>query len=261
MVVLRKKYKRSSIGCKENQVLRTAFFWSCTALVTIVLGLCAFITFPFDRRGKVVHLYARLWGWLALKFNGVRVQVTGLEHINTKKPSIYMCNHLGSFDIFVLLAYLPGQFRWLAKSELFRIPIMGWGMSAAGYISLDRSERKKAYRSMEIAARKIKERASVVIFPEGARTFDGLLQPFMNGGFTLAIKGGIPIIPITILGTYEIMPRTTKRVKKGNVRIVIDRAIETKGLTMRDRRQLMQEVERRIRANLPPPARGHAHAA
>ena len=242
-------------------MLRTAFFWSCTAIVTIVLGICAFITFPFDRRGTVVHLYAKLWGWLALKFNGVKVEITGLEHINPKKPSIYMCNHQGSFDIFVLLAYLPGQFRWLAKSELFKIPIMGWGMSAAGYISLDRSERKKAYRSMEIAARKIRERASVVIFPEGARTFDGAMLPFMNGGFTLAIKGEIPIIPITIDGTYEIMPRTTKRVKKGNVRIVIDQPIETKDLTMQDRRQLMQEVERRIRANFPSPARGHAHAA
>ena len=242
-------------------MLRTAFFWSCTAIVTIVLGICAFITFPFDRRGTVVHLYAKLWGWLALKFNGVKVEITGLEHINPKKPSIYMCNHQGSFDIFVLLAYLPGQFRWLAKSELFKIPIMGWGMSAAGYISLDRSERKKAYRSMEIAARKIRERASVVIFPEGARTFDGALQPFMNGGFTLAIKGGIPIIPITIHGTYEIMPRTTKRVKKGNVRVVIDPPIETTGLTMQDRRQLMQEVERLIRANLPPPARGQTDAA
>jgi len=236
-------------------------FWCCTAIVTTLLGICAFITFPFDRRGTVVHLYARLWGWLALKFNGVKVQVTGLEHLDPKRPSIYMCNHLGSFDIFALLAYIPGQFRWLAKVELFRIPILGWGMSAAGYISLDRSERRKAHRSMEIAARKIREGTSVVIFPEGARSFDGVLQPFMNGGFTLAIKAGVPIVPITIDGTWEIMPRTTKRVKKGTIRIVIDRAIETKVLTMQDRRQLMQEVERRIRANLPLPARVHADAA
>jgi 1-acyl-sn-glycerol-3-phosphate acyltransferase len=242
-------------------VLRTAFFWCCTAIVTIVLTMCVFITFAFDRRGKMAHLYARLWGWLALKFNGVKVQVTGLEHIDPKKPSIYMCNHQGSFDIFALLAYIPGQFRWLAKAELFRIPILGWGMSGAGYISLDRSERKNTYRSMEIAARKIRERASVVIFPEGARSIDGVLQPFMNGGFTLAIKGEIPIVPITIDGTWAIMPMTTKRVKKGTIRIVIDRAIETKGLTMQDRRRLMQEVRMKIRANLPASAKGHADAA
>ncbi|OGP54304.1 MAG: hypothetical protein A2Y65_11005 [Deltaproteobacteria bacterium RBG_13_52_11] len=220
----------------------------------------AFVTFLFDRQGRVIHLYARLWGWLILKANGVRVQVTGLEHIDSRKPSIYMCNHQGSFDIFALLAYLHAQFRWLAKAELFRIPILGWAMSTAGYISLDRSEKKKAYRSMEIAARKIKEGTSVVIFPEGSRSLDGVLQPFMNGGFTLAIKAGIPICPITIDGTWAIMPRTTLRIKKGAIRIVIERPIKTTEFTMKDRRQLMEEVKGRISANLLLPVRRHADA-
>jgi 1-acyl-sn-glycerol-3-phosphate acyltransferase len=114
---------------------------------------------------------------------------------------------------------------------------------------------------MEIAARKIREETSVVIFPEGARSFDGAMQPFMNGGFNLAIRAGVPIVPITIHGTWEIMPRTTKRVKKGNIRVVIDQPIETKGCTMKDRRRLMAETERRIRANLPAPAQGQADAA
>jgi 1-acyl-sn-glycerol-3-phosphate acyltransferase len=134
-------------------------------------------------------------------------------------------------------------------------------MSTAGYISLDRSKRKKAYRSMEIAARKIKEGTSVVIFPEGSRSFDGALQPFMKGGFTLAIAAGAPICPISIDGTWAIMPRTSLRMKKGNVRLVIDRPIETAGLTMKDRKPLMKEVERRIRSNLHLSARGHADAA
>jgi 1-acyl-sn-glycerol-3-phosphate acyltransferase len=243
-------------------LLRTIFVWTCASIFTTVLAICAYLTFPFDRRGRVVHrLYARLWGWLILKANGVKVQVAGLEHLDPGKTCIYMCNHLGSFDIFALLAYLPVQFRWLAKVELFRIPILGWGMRAAGYISLDRSKRRLAYESMEIAARKIREETSVVIFPEGSRSFDGAMQPFMNGGFTLAIKAGVPIVPISIDGTWEIMPRTTKRVKKGKIRIVIEPSIETKDLTMKDRKRLMEETERRIRANLPSPARGHANAA
>jgi len=243
-------------------LLRTIFVWTCAAIFTTVLTICALLTLPFDCRGRAVHLlYARLWGWLILKANGVQVQVAGLEHIDPRKTCIYMCNHLGSFDIFALLACLPVQFRWLAKVELFRIPILGWGMRAAGYISLDRSQRRQTYQSMEIAARKIREETSVVIFPEGARSFDGVMQPFMNGGFTLAIRAGVPIVPITIHGTWEIMPRTTKRVKKGNIRIVIDRPIETKDCTMKDRKRLMEETERRIRANLPAPARGHADAA
>ncbi len=243
-------------------MLRTIVVWTLVGIVTIVLAICAFLTVPFDRRGRMVHLlYARPWGWLILKIAGAKMEVIGLEHIDLRKTYIYMCNHLGSFDIFALLACLPGQFRWLAKSELFRIPILGWGMRAAGYTSLDRSKRRSTYESMEICARKIREETSVVIFPEGARSFDGAMQPFMNGGFNLAIRAGVPIMPITIHGTWEIMPRTTKRVKKGKIRVVIDHPIETKGCTMKDRRRLMAETERRIRANLPAPVRGEADAA
>ena len=242
-------------------MLRTIFVWSCLVFFTVVLGICALLTFPFDRRGNVIHRYARLWGWLILKANGVKVQVTGLEHINHRNPSIYMCNHQGTFDIFVLLAYLPVQFRWVAKVGLFRIPILGWAMSTAGYISLDRTKRKRAYRGMEIAARKVREGTSVVMFPEGSRSYDGALQPFMNGGFTLAIRSEVPICPITLDGTWAIMPRTTLRIKKGTVRIAIERAIETVGLTMQDRKRLKQEVERKIRANIPVSPRERADAA
>jgi 1-acyl-sn-glycerol-3-phosphate acyltransferase len=221
----------------------------------------AFVTFLFDRRGRMIHLYARLWGWLILKANGVKVQVTGLEYIDTKKPSIYMSNHQGTFDVFTLLAYLPVQFRWLAKVGIFRIPVLGWAMSTAGYISLDRSKRKRTYRGMEIAAQKIKEGTSVVIFPEGSRSFDGALQPFMNGGFTLALKAEVPIVPITINGSWAIMPRTTLRIKKGNIQLIIQRPIETRNLTMKDRKQLKQKVKKKIKLNLHLPTRSHSDAA
>jgi len=224
--------------------------WTWIVIFTLSLGAMAFITFPFDRHGHVIHRYARWWGWLILKTNGVRVEVQGKEYLDDRRPRIYVCNHQGSFDIFSLLAYLRVPFRWLAKAELFKIPILGWAMRTAGYISLDRSAKKKAYQSMELAACKIKEGTSVVIFPEGSRSFDGALQPFMNGGFTLAIKAGVPICPVAIAGSWHIMPRTTLRIKKGNIRITISEPIETKGLTMQDRRPLMQQVEDRIREAL-----------
>ena len=185
----------------------------------------------------------------------------GLEHVDHRQPAIYMCNHQGTFDIFVLLAHLPIQFRWVAKVGLFRIPVLGWAMSTAGYISLDRSKRKRAYRGIEIAARKIREKNSVVMFPEGSRSYDGTLQPFMNGGFTLALRAGVPICPITIDGSWALMPRTTLRIKRGTVRIVIGQPIKTAGLTMKDRKRLMREVEEKIRANLPVRPGEHADAA
>ena len=231
-------------------MLRTIFGWTWIVIFTLSLGAMAFITFPFDRRGRVIHRYARWWGWLILKANGVRVEVQGKEYLDDRRPCIYVCNHQGSFDIFSLLAYLRVPFRWLAKAELFKIPILGWAMRTAGYISLDRSAKKKAYQSMEMAARKIKEGTSVLIFPEGTRSLDGTLQPFMNGGFTLAIKAGVALCPVAIVGSWQIMPRTTLRIKKGNISIIISEPIETKGLTMRDRRPLMQQVENRIREAL-----------
>jgi len=231
-------------------VPRTMFVWTCIVIVTLILGAMAFITFPFDRRGHVIHRYARWWGWLILKANGVRVKVQGTEYLDDRRPCIYVCNHQGSFDIFSLLAYLRVPFRWLAKAELFKIPILGWAMRTAGYISLDRSAKKKAYQSMELAARKIKEGTSVVIFPEGSRSLDGALQLFMNGGFTLAIKAGVPVCPVAIAGSWQIMPRTTLRIKKGNIGIIISEPIETKGLTMQDRRPLMQQAEDLIRKAL-----------
>ena len=242
-------------------MIRTVFVWSCVAIFTLVLGALAILTFPFDRKGNAVHQYARLWGWLIILVSGVSVTVEGLKHVDARSPHIYMCNHMGSFDIFALLAYLPVQFRWLAKAELFKIPVLGVAMKTAGYISLDRSERKAAYRSMEVAARTIKDGTSVVIFPEGSRSLDGSLQAFMKGGFTLAIRAGVPIVPIMIEGTWHIMPRHSLMIRKGAIRIVIDRPIPTQGLALKDRETLMKRVEAVIRRHLPAEMRGCVDAA
>jgi len=242
-------------------MIRTITVWAWISLVTVMLGFLAFITFPFDRRGNMVHRYARLWGWLIIKVSGCPVMVRGLEHVPSERPCIFMCNHMGSFDIFALLAYLPVQFRWLAKAELFRIPIMGWAMRTAGYISLDRAGRRRAYESIERAARTIRKGTSVVIFPEGSRSPDGGLYPFMKGGFTLAIKAQVPIVPVAIQGSWEIMPRDRLRVCKGAIRIVVDRPVETDGLTMKDRDRLMNQVEKIIRSNVGIDNSGCMYAA
>jgi 1-acyl-sn-glycerol-3-phosphate acyltransferase len=153
-----------------------------------------------------------------------------------------MSNHQGSYDIFALLGHLPFQFKWLAKKEIFSIPILGWAMKATGYIFIDRQATRETVKAMKNAAEKIHEGMSVVIFPEGSRSPDGSVQPFKKGGFTLAIKSKVPIIPVAIIGSREIIQKGKLSVYPGSISIRIDRPVETKGSTMKDREALMDQL-------------------
>jgi 1-acyl-sn-glycerol-3-phosphate acyltransferase len=218
-------------------------------IALLILGIVIFITYPFDRRGKVIHHYGRLWGKIALLVNRVKVRVEGIEHLKGEGPYIFMSNHQGTYDIFALLGHLPFQFRWLAKKELFSVPFFGWVMAAAGYVNVDREGTRKTVEAMNEAAQKIREGMSVVIFPEGSRSPDGSIQPFKKGGFTLAIKSKVPIIPISIIGSREIMPKGKLTVTSGEIRIRIDHPIETQNYSLKDRKSLMEKVRQTISKN------------
>ena len=230
-------------------MFRTVFVWFSIVLATLVLGFLAFVTYPFDPSGRIVHHYARLWGKVALLANRVSVRIEGLERVREKGPYIFMSNHQGSYDIFALLGCLPFQFRWLAKKELFSIPFFGWTMAAAGYISIDREGSRETVEAMNEAARKIREGMSVVIFPEGSRSPNGSIQPFRKGGFTLAIKSQVPIVPIAIAGSWEIMPKDTWRLAAGNIRMRIGDPVETRQYSLRERKILMEKVNAAILSN------------
>jgi 1-acyl-sn-glycerol-3-phosphate acyltransferase len=230
-------------------MIRTIFVWSCIVIATLVLGFFAFITYPFDRKGRMVHRYARLWGKVPLLANRVKVKVEGMEQLEGEGPYIFMSNHQGSFDIFALLGYLPFQFKWLAKKELFSIPFFGWTMAAAGYISIDREGTRKTVQSINEAARKMREGMSLVIFPEGSRSPNGSIQPFKKGGFTLAIRSKVPIIPIAITGSREIMPKEKLTATSGEIKIRMDLPIETKNYSLKDRESLMERVNQVISRN------------
>lgn len=230
-------------------MIRTIFVWSSIVIATLVLGVFAFVTYPFDRRGKVGHHYARLWGKTALLANRVKVKIEGMEHLNGKGPYIFMSNHQGSYDIFALLGHLPFQFKWLAKKELFSIPFFGWTMAAVGYISIDRGGTRDTVGAMNEAARKIRDGMSVVIFPEGSRSPDGSIQVFKKGGFTLAIKSKVPIVPIAISGSRDIMPKDKLTATSGEIRIRVGHPIETESFSLKDRESLMRKVREVITKN------------
>jgi len=230
-------------------MIRTIFVWTCIVIATLVLGVLTLVSYPLDRKGRIGHCCARMWGRVALLANRVKVKVEGLEKIKSKGPFIFMSNHQGSYDIFVLLGHLPFQFKWLVKKELFSIPFFGWAMSAAGYISLDRQGTRETVEAMNEAAQKIRDGMSVTIFPEGSRSPDGSIQPFKKGGFSLALKAKVPIVPISLSGSREIMPKDRLTASSGEIRIRIGDPIETEPYSMKDRNALMDKVSETISDN------------
>jgi 1-acyl-sn-glycerol-3-phosphate acyltransferase len=223
-------------------VIRTLLAGMWFVLETMVLCFIAIAMSFFVRSGNPIHKIAVIWAKLILFFCRIRVTVNGLSNIEPAKSYIYMCNHQSNFDIAVLLAYLPVQFRWLAKAELFKIPIFGRSMRAAGYISIDRFNRPSAFDSIRVAAEKIKEGISVMIFPEGTRSLDGKIRPFKKGGFILAVDAGVPIVPIILHGTRAIMPKGRFWFQPGPVIMDIQKPIATAGYTRESKNELMEQV-------------------
>lgn len=188
----------------------------------------------WDRSGNTSHRISSLWARSLCKLNGIHVEIKGLENISKDRAQIFVANHQSFFDIFALSGYLPVQIRWVAKASLFKIPFVGWSMKAAGYISVDRSNKKKAYQSFVATVEKIKQGNSVVIFPEGTRSEDGTIGPFKKGGHLLAIRAKAPMVPLTLIGTGNIIKKGSLIIKPGPVKIIVSPPTLTDTETSKD---------------------------
>ncbi|MEJ2364254.1 MAG: lysophospholipid acyltransferase family protein [Deltaproteobacteria bacterium] len=237
-------------------MLRSLLFYIILFLATVLCSLGVICTAFVSPASNSTHLLARLWARSLLFAAGVKVQMEGLDNINLEEAYVFAANHQSQFDIFTLLGHLPTQFRWLAKKELFRIPILGAAMKGAGYIPIDRSNRKEAFRSIDLAATRVREGTSVVIFPEGTRSLDGKLQSFKKGGFYLAIKSKRPIVPVSISGAFSILPKKGFRVRPQLVKVYVGEPVPTKDITPENRNWLISEIRRRIQEKLPPQEKG-----
>ena len=192
------------------------------ALLIILLGL-------FYRYGKYVYGITRLWTWMILMIGGVGLKVTGLSHIDPKRQYIFMVNHQSHIDIPVLIQSLPSfQLRWIAKRELLWVPFFGWAMWAAKHITVDRSDRMDALGSLKKAKERMKGGISLVIFPEGTRSGDGHLLPFKRGGLLLAVRTQTPIVPVTISGSWAILPKGDWRIRGGQIEVTVGAPVSVK---------------------------------
>jgi len=164
---------------------------------------------------------ASLWSRLICQWNGIRVEITGAENILTNQPQIFIANHQGYYDIFALAGYLDVQLRWVSKAILFRIPFMGWAMSAARYISVERNDRKQSYQAFLKTLEAINMGSSIVVFPEGTRSEDGSICDFKKGSQLLAQRADVPMVPITIIGTRSIIRKGSIVIHPGPIKVII----------------------------------------
>lgn len=200
----------------------------------------------FDKDGRIQHDLARTWARLILATCMAPVDVTGLEKLDTSRPYVYAANHISAFDIPVLYATLPIQFRIVALIDIFRRPFVGWHLRRSGQIPIDMSTPRATFKSLHSGIEDLKQGLSVVIFPEGGRSANGELQPFFNGAFYMATKAQVDVVPLAIVGTFEMLPMNTFHIKPRRLKLIVGAPILTKGMTTHDMEKLAEQTKAAI---------------
>jgi 1-acyl-sn-glycerol-3-phosphate acyltransferase len=216
--------------------------------VSLIFAVLAILSIPFDRgTGRLFHKVGRAWAIVTLFVTGVRVRVAGLDRLRRDRAYIYVSNHASLFDIPVVFAGIPDDIRVVYKKELERIPVFGWGLKMGAYISIERGHGPRAARSLEEAVRKMRQGASLLLYAEGTRTMDGRLQQFKRGAFNLALRAGVPVVPLTINGTFSILRKHSILIRPGTAHLILGDPIEPNGTTGRGAElELMDTVHREI---------------
>lgn len=235
--------------------LRSALFTApLIVLTTIVLGTASLLASLFDASGAAPHRLARAWGKVLLAVSFIRVRAEGLERIDPRGRYVFVSNHASYMDIPAILSVAPFEFRFFAKKSLFRIPFLGTHLGRAGHIPVDRSSPRASLKSMAEGARMIAERRiSVLLFPEGGRSPKGLRE-FREGAAYIAIKAGVPVVPVAIAGMRPLLPMGSLYVRSGKALVRIGDPIPTAGLKLADRQELTGRLYQEIARLLEEPA-------
>ncbi len=217
-------------------------------LSTVIMGSISFACSLFDRTGNTQHQVARAWARQLLGIGGVRVHVEGLERIQPGGSYIFVSNHVSFMDTPVLIAHLPVQFRFLAKRGLFQVPFLGNHLHRAGHIPIPRDDIRGMLKALTFAAEVVQQRRiCLLVFPEGGRTHEGLgLQEFKDGAAYLAVKSGVPVVPIGLIGMEHILPMGSSHVRSGQARMRIGVPIPTAGLSLKEHKALTQQLRQEV---------------
>lgn len=227
-------------------MLRSLLIIFIGAIFTIVCSIVAIIIGIFGPYSKAANGLVRYWAKGLINLSGIKLEITGQDKIVGQPPSVYISNHQSLFDILAVVISIPGTARFIAKKELFRIPIFAQGLKLIGTIKIDRGNSAKARETINEAIQIIKRGVSVIIFPEGTRSKDGKIKPFKKGGFVLATQGKIPIVPLVISGSLHIMAKQNMRLRKGKIKVEFLDPIVTDNMSYEDRNILMEKVRQNI---------------
>lgn len=224
-------------------ILRTILTWTVGVLATIVGATSALVVVLINPTSpaieSIIHWWSRAWLWAS----GTRLTVEGADNIDPTQSYIVVANHLSTLDIMVCFLAVPLPIRYLAKKELFRIPLLAPAMRAIGIIEVDRAARSAIHSSVNRQAKELlAHNRSLIIYPEGTRPRDGVMKPFKKGAFTMAIASGLPVLPLSIHGTYEAAVPGKPWFRGGPVTAVVDPAIATANLTQADSDALRDQV-------------------
>jgi 1-acyl-sn-glycerol-3-phosphate acyltransferase len=228
------------LSCLRSYVIFDPLIWA----YTVLLGTVSIPVSLFGDKDRILHGFARFWSQLILGTILSPVNVIGLAQIDTTKPHVYAVNHASALDIPVLYVHLPFQFRIAFKKELLSYPIVGWHLKRSGQVTIDQQNPSRSIGSIRTALKSLKAGMPLVIFPEGGRTPDGEIKPFLPGAFFLAIKAQLDIVPIALVGTYELLPMNTYHIKPRPLEMRVGEPISTTGLTLEDLGAISTRVRR-----------------
>jgi 1-acyl-sn-glycerol-3-phosphate acyltransferase len=231
-------------------MLRIVWLAITALFVTIPLSSATIVVAVFRSTSPIIDWIMRTWGTLLVKAAGIDLHVENVDRLDRNQRYILVANHYSYLDIPCIVAVIPQPIRFMAKVSLFKIPIFGWSLDRAGFIPIDRKNRRTAVKSFDLAAERIRKGNTIVIFPEEGRSKTRELREFQRGAFLLALKSEKTIVPLAIDSTFDVFPVGAKRVKPGRVTIRVGTPIETAGRSLRDKNALLTEAQTQIETML-----------
>lgn len=216
-------------------ILATSFFGSCALFVSL-----------FEKSGRIQHRIAQTWAWWLVRFSGAKLTIEGAENLKLPTNAVYVSNHTSYMDTPVIFSALPVQFRILARRQLWRIPFIGWYLNRSGQIPINTENPQASLASLGIGLKALRNGMNLFVFPEGGRTPNGVMKPFLAGAAYLAIRGKVPIVPIALEGVYDLLPMHTRHMFPRPVLMRVGKPIPTEGYTLRQVDELNEKLRETI---------------